>query len=169
MQLLDFGATRYYEPSFIEQWYQLLQAAIDEDRERCTSWSLELGYLIGQESEVSESFRQLAKSLINVKVMVNSHIDSMVLLASPFRREIEQPYSFEPGSEWSEITARIRATIPIMLRERLTPPPRETYSLNRRVRCLLSLLSLTSGQEIKWRIPTRIPSSCTSRLQENLV
>jgi hypothetical protein len=70
-------------------------------------------------------------SCIDVKAMVNSHVDSMVLLASPFRREVDQPYIFGPGSEWSEITARIRGTIPVMLKERLTPPPRETYSLNR--------------------------------------
>lgn len=31
------------------------------------------------------------------------------------------------------ITSEIREQIPVMLRHRLTPPPRETYSLNRKL------------------------------------
>ena len=63
--------------------------------------------------------------------MLNAHTSSLTLLATPFNPSTPQPFSFGPGSRWSEITAEIRAQIPVMLRERLTPPPRETYSLNR--------------------------------------
>ena len=63
--------------------------------------------------------------------MLNAHVNSMVLLATPFRASTAQPFSFGQDSVWSEITAEIRTQIPVMLTHRLTPPPRETYSLNR--------------------------------------
>lgn len=65
------------------------------------------------------------------QTMLAAHIKSMILLATPFRSSTPQPFAFGPGTMWSEITGEIREQIPVMLRERLTPPPRETYSLNR--------------------------------------
>ena len=123
----------------MDNWLRLLQAAAAEDREACIEWSLKLGYLTGEESQVrpflscrclfihSPSF---TLPLLQ-KTMLNAHISSLTLLATPFNPSTPQPFSFGPGSKWSEITAEIRAQIPVMLRERLTPPPRETYSLNR--------------------------------------
>jgi len=70
--------------------------------------------------------------------MLDAHINSMTLLATPFKAETHQPFSFGQGTDWARITAEIRAQIPVMLQHRLTPPPKETYSLNR----LVSLFSL---------------------------
>jgi len=61
--------------------------------------------------------------------MVDAHTRSIILLATPFRKSTPQPYNFEDQS----ITDEIRSLIPFMLRNRLTPPPRETYSLNRKL------------------------------------
>jgi aarF domain-containing kinase len=63
--------------------------------------------------------------------MKNAHVESLQLLATPFREDTQQPFAFGPGSTWASITAEIRERIPTMLHHRLTPPPRETYSLNR--------------------------------------
>ena len=116
IELIDFGATRSYSKEFIDKWMHILQAAVAEDREACIHWSLELGYLTGKESEA----------------MLDAHIRSLTLIATPFRaRTGDGRYAFGRGTEYARITAEIRSLIPVMLRERLTPPPRETYSLNR--------------------------------------
>jgi aarF domain-containing kinase len=50
--LIDFGATRTYSKEFINNWFNLLQAAASDDRTSCAEWSLKLGYLTGAENEV---------------------------------------------------------------------------------------------------------------------
>ena len=52
LNLVDFGATRVYSKEFVNNWFQLLQAAVTDDRDACMAWSLKLGYLTGEENEV---------------------------------------------------------------------------------------------------------------------
>ncbi|RDB23565.1 Atypical kinase COQ8, mitochondrial [Hypsizygus marmoreus] len=137
VELVDFGATREYSKEFMDSWLRLLQAAASEDRDACVEWSLKLGYLTGEENQI----------------MLDAHVNSMILLATPFRSSSVQPFSFSQNSQWADITAEIRAQIPVMLMHRLTPPPRETYSLNRKLSgtfLLASRLGATIDTKAIW-------------------
>ncbi|CAD6945653.1 unnamed protein product [Tilletia laevis] len=130
LELLDFGATREYTPLFIDQLFHLLSAAVSRDRESCLEWSRKIGYLNGEESDT----------------MIEAHLESMLLLAEPFSPTSPSPYNFTNQT----ITSRVRAHIPVMLRERKRPPPRETYSLNRKLSGAF-LLCARLGAEVRCR------------------
>lgn len=52
MSLLDFGASRAYERSFIDKYIEVIKAAADKDRERVLKISRDMGFLTGYESKV---------------------------------------------------------------------------------------------------------------------
>ncbi|RPB05638.1 ABC1-domain-containing protein [Choiromyces venosus 120613-1] len=113
IELLDFGASRAYPATFVETYCALLKAGARSDESQIRDLSLKLGYLTGLESQT----------------MLRAHVGSILALSEPFSTTAPEVYDFSDQT----VTDRVRGFIPLMMRERLTPPPEETYSLHRKL------------------------------------
>ncbi|XP_041814366.1 atypical kinase COQ8A, mitochondrial isoform X2 [Chelmon rostratus] len=111
VSLLDFGATRGFDKSFTDVYIEIIRSAAEGDREGVRQKSVEMKFLTGYES----------------KAMINAHVDAVMILGEAFA----STDTFDFGSQ--STTERIHNLIPVMLKQRLTPPPEETYSLHRKM------------------------------------
>ncbi|XP_073497590.1 atypical kinase COQ8B, mitochondrial [Phyllobates terribilis] len=111
VNLLDFGASRWFDEKFTDEYIEVVKAAAEGDREKVLRKSRDMKFLTGYETKVFEE----------------AHIDAVMILGEAFASE--EPFNF--GTQ--NTTKRIHDLIPVMLKHRLTPPPEETYSLHRKM------------------------------------
>ena len=87
----------------------MVYACSMRDRQAVIDSSIKLGFLTGDES----------------KEMMEAHVQAGYIIGEPFRSV--EPYDFVKGN----IAARVSTLAAVMLRDRLTPPPKEAYTVRR--------------------------------------
>uniref|UniRef100_A0A182S712 ABC1 atypical kinase-like domain-containing protein n=1 Tax=Anopheles maculatus TaxID=74869 RepID=A0A182S712_9DIPT len=111
VMLIDFGATRFYQKAFMDDYLKVIIAATKNDRQQILDLSRKMGFLTGYETPAME----------------NAHIDAVLILGEVF----SVPGEFEFGRQ--STTKKIAALVPVMIAHRLCPPPEEIYSLHRKL------------------------------------
>ncbi|XP_022122354.1 atypical kinase COQ8B, mitochondrial [Pieris rapae] len=119
--LLDFGATREYSKSFMDQYIEIIHAASEGDRDAILQMSKEMKFLTGYES----------------KIMEETHVDTVMIMGEIFTTASTDGFDF--GSQ--NTTKRIQSLVPTILTHRLCPPPEEIYSLHRKLSGVFLLCS----------------------------
>lgn len=109
--LIDFGASRYFSPNFIDNYIRIIRASANNDPESIRELSVKCGFLTGYET----------------REMTDAHVSAVMILGACFRSDD----IFDFGAQ--STTQSIHKLIPVMLKHRLTPPPEDSYSLHRKM------------------------------------
>lgn len=119
LMLIDFGSTRFYSKTFIENYKEVIKCAANNDRAGVLDLSRKMGFLTGYES----------------KQMDEAHVDAVMILGEMFQRNED----FDFGHQ--STTLRISKLVPTMVEHRLCPPPEEIYSIHRKLSGVFLLCS----------------------------
>ena len=111
INMIDFGATRTYDQTFIDGYMKLVWAAANNDKQTIIDVSKTLGFLTGDETNE----------------MLNAHIETGLVVGEPFLNN--EAFDFAN----SNLITRISQYGNIFMKYRLKAPPTEAYSLHRKL------------------------------------
>lgn len=106
INLIDFGASRLYRKEFVDEYLRLVYACAQRDRKGLIESNIKLGFLTGDET----------------KEYLDATVQAGFIVGEPFASEV--PYDFVEGN----LAARVSAFAPILLKDRLTAPPKDAYT-----------------------------------------
>jgi aarF domain-containing kinase len=113
LHCIDFGASREYEKAFVDEYMRMVAACANQQRDALIDSSIKLGFLTGQES----------------RQMLDAHVAAGFIVGEPFSLQYEQGYDFAR----MDMGRRVSELARVMLRLRLTPPPKDSYTLHRKL------------------------------------
>lgn len=112
MALLDFGAVKEYDRSFIESYRSILIAAYHQDKKKILSLSEELSFIDPRESE-------------EIKTI---YLDMIDLLAAPFRQDT--PFDFADKKFYEDSRS---ISWELTRKCKYSPPPKDLLFLHRKL------------------------------------
>ena len=113
LHLVDFGACVAYRQSFLDDYLRMVHACAEGDRAAVVEHSRRLGFVTGDES----------------REMMNAHVAAALIIGEPFSARYAAGYDFAAMN----MSGRVSELARVMVRLRLTAPPKESYTLHRKL------------------------------------
>ena len=134
LNLVDFGACIAYRKPFIDDYLRMVYACAEQDRPAVIEYSRRLGFITGEES----------------REMLNAHVAAALIIGEPFSSR----YGSTGGTGYDfaamNMSGRVSELARVMVRLRLTAPPKESYTLHRKLSgCFLTCKKLNAQLSLR--------------------